>query len=1420
MSLNSTTIDQKVNIILTSSQNYVKSSDSNANQMAEVVIPKGPISIAEALELYDDSALADLEFSKNNPLPLPEAFELLQSYPDLPPGKRLIIDKILLSSETRALLLPAGMDAGYWLSRACNYSDLLLMLENSLYTTTNGGDCPLALRFQDPSEKSLRDICAVVQKHVHYKHVKDRFFKGRSEKNDAQKYLQNIQASLARFGGSIDLVGLYEREFEGEKYTEQPEDFARKVHGNIDDAKWNLPQIEAVLNGDPDYVTLGSAFDWLLTKYLSNEFLRSEIERKRYFHHLLSKVNDPQKVHIFALSLKKAETSAPDLQTGIRDKFGDTIEKICRDQRTLAEMLKYFSIGEGAYFSDILRGVFTTLEGLSGDKLFKAISQIDTADLPKIFAVLPQSILANLDHALDIKHLSEPRNLPLIALILRRSPATLEKLKTAILAPQTAGRLTLKSQVKQALALAGTKAAVIASFESDVTAGIQLADETSRKTISRGQEVVRAQVEGFVPKAPKKDPTARAEKPVEPPKMKRPGELSPTEFTAASRLKFDALKIPAPLEANVGVTKKGDDEIKSQIRTELEATAEIAVDIVDWQKDEEKTIAVEENSVLARMGIKAIRFRKTSSFEVEFLFEEREDLAEPTPFCAAVHLDDKGAPKAKNFQHEPLLKAILEVEAVRYFCELLSGHPVPNATNEDILRLLGLEEMPETVFVKPIKAEPPKVLPTPGIELKKIPVEKPETLEARNFVKENWETFEAFIASLKARGVRVEGDFARLQNGTANLTASIKLDKAIPPGGLTVEMDKKHLFGPYIHSVDIFDPEMSRKLMKNLALDPSFLHLDSIDDIDAYFVSANIRFNDKDEQIHACIIPPDFDVYIFGVDPKEIIEKERTLPVAFNQIILRAFKTAATRIDDHSSTHERTYKSSSRRGANLVNRKVREATNTSYPVIVVSWPVPASPKPGQGPSSASLNAEPTNRDEQLLNMFRDISTMAVDDGIVSALMDAGTYLKAADLFRFFSKDPDVKLHQYPDIYMPITSPRIMAEILDIIQNKRAISGFSGKDDPRAWLMDIVETERKNDPENYESAAIKAFEFAANNPRVSRLLLDRYFQFQCRQSAQGTAAPYAETLKKVLAECRKSIGQDLSVEEILEALFEMSPLNPKNLYLATSGAGDYRLPYDFREGGENMPAKCLFDSGYSVPNGASPEVVKIIAGNRLRFSAVTEDWLRGRSRSEKLSFAAEVQNPFRNKKNKPVDLTPQARALLVYEFEGADDKPEYAYVYLGTARDTKGDNVVTGADRLLKYASTIDAMERAKTENPTGNHTDFEDLSKWSTSDLLALERRKIFELDKIEIGGRTRVIRIKPGTLKKITRKKVAILTGEVIGYKQFSSTATSFAAYREGAHNQDLLDLVEPSLNFNPRRAKIQEIFYKIVGMDNSETE
>ncbi len=1400
------------------------------------VLKKREITLQEALN-GPDLDLNEIEIT-DQPLQESQAINVLKTYHALSPAKKAIIEKTILTNRGA---IPKNVYAAFnYFHTAKNNSQFALESTLGFEEDVEKSVAYVwAMLLAQNSEETLRKIARSIRRVAHYKIAESAgmftFNKEDKERTLALGMIQKLDKAVQMFAPGLSLVKIYQSEFAAKPYEPTPEekqnDFTYKT-------VWNISTIKSFLDSETDWApaNLSTAITWALFAYIQNDLLRTGIESHKLLPRLAAQIDNPEAQISAFRAVKEVQKKFPSLPESAKVILSKVYSS---DIHSWFDLFKLFTLCKtGNQDKELGEIAVTNIARQTPKNILDLLSQESITELPLLYHALASETRDRIQKSLTVQSLFE-RPPALVALIFKDFPEAAKRISAEVVSASSSQSPEVRTRVidrlKHALSLAGMDEEIF-NFDRDLAKSIvemegivirqisgeidlvksriatllegKTADQKVATILNEKTPSSKAELEDYrnrlktlektlsAPAERRRPESEKADKEKESPKEKpkRPGELTVEEFTKAIEAGYRRLNLPQALAVNIGVSKRGDERIISTVRRDLEDTAAAALELMPWANGEEKTVKVEEKSALAYFGIAAVQFRKTQSFEVEFLFRESQEEGKPTAFCPAVHMNDHGQPEAKNFHNDPLLRAILETESVRYLCQLL-GETVPGATNDEILILLGLQDMPAP---EP-SPEPPKPAPTaPTFE----PTPEPEPArEARNFVYENWETFEEFMQTLATK-VKIKESFAKLDAIVSQLGAGIVVDKAIPSLGVTVEMREGHVLSNFVNSIDIYDPATTRTTFKKLNIDPKFIHVDSLDKLDAYFVRINVKINEEDEQICACIIPPTNRVYYFGVDPQEIIDEERSEPMALTQMILRAFKMAVMREDNPEFTSAKNNKgSSTRKGAVYVNKIITEATHTSYPPIVTSWSPSDNEESEQSSTSTGKSKKPHGLevDQYVKAKFEEI---ALGDDLSQDLANFGVLINSGLLFRLLPKSTKFERHNHFDVFMPINDPEVLTELFEIYRQKKFVTTPADQD----WLLETMSR-----PEVDDTDAINALNFIAANPGREPWEVDRFFAAQCRKKFPGENA-YERLIRTVQNECQTTPGlESATVKEIYQALRGISYLNPDQLKLATSRPVDYRLAYRFREGGKEMPTDALFTKGYEVGSGIDMEVVQVIAGNRARMSRESELWLRGDNRSEEMDFASKVQNRLVRSKTE-VDLSPRARALLVWEFLDQDAERKYAFAYLDTARDALDPEsltkIIPASERLKNFARVQTKADQAFRENFSGKHTDFDDHRKWSRSALRKFEEHGILELEKDGVG---RITGIKKGSVKNITRKRILILEEEQVGYRQFRFDPATFTDYMDYAQSEGLLD---EGFNYESKTAQIQKVIYKHLGL------
>lgn len=258
-----------------------------------------------------------------------------------------------------------------------------------------------------------------------------------------------------------------------------------------------------------------------------------------------------------------------------------------------------------------------------------------------------------------------------------------------------------------------------------------------------------------------------------------------------------------------------------------------------------------------------------------------------------------------------------------------------------------------------------------------------------------------------------------------------------------------------------------------------------------------------------------------------------------------------------------------------------------------------------------------------------------------------------------------------------------------------------------------------------------------------------------------------------------------------------------MFIAVSGASDYRLPFYFPEASpEERLSHIFLNKDFSVPPATDADVVAIIGGNRACMAELDfRSWIRGKGRTPPIDFAARIQDQWSTASGKEISLLPRARAMIVWEFTDGT----HAFSYLDAARDAVHDDlkVIKAENRLLIFPSVRAAILEALSNNTTGVHNEFTDIKRWRPSELERLEADGIIALQK---DPRGRITGVSP--LKTVARKKIAIFTEEQVGYRQFQLEPTNIGAYRKWAQSEG----VNPPGTYDAKEAFIQKQFFDLL--------
>ncbi|MBL4693905.1 hypothetical protein JKY72_00880 [Candidatus Gracilibacteria bacterium] len=919
------------------------------------------------------------------------------------------------------------------------------------------------------------------------------------------------------------------------------------------------------------------------------------------------------------------------------------------------------------------------------------------------------------------------------------------------------------------------------------------------------------------------------------------GKITPKEFESRIAKPYAALNI-TPHLAHANFPPR-----QTLLAEEIQAYLELDA----WQEgDTERLIAVEPESLLGRLGIQVARItKKEDRFDIDFEFPEQDGHvdrfhATSMNLTASEYI---GEQELHSSDHH----AIVRTEGARMFAKLLAENlddTCAAADLHDVLMLLTLEDLP------PVEATP-KPDPKPEAPKPKAPKEAPETAKMREFLRDNHEAFESFVIHLRDHDEFSIGDSLRnLISHVKKLAAKIQTKKQVHHQGIDVEIQDGHKLSNHVSKVKIFDPVQTRVFLEKLNLKPEFIHVDLDMLKDSYHCVADVVTQDGQVvEIHACIVPPDNEVYVFGVDPTETFEdekgsdpqQEKKIAAAFIHLLLLSFRKVVDRDDDPDNVRGDSPKNGKTRrpGQDHINRIITAATGTAYPLLVESWNQDDLDTAPEAESDGEVVEETEERGSALIE--QTLNEIPLDE-LHLALAISGACLHAQDAWALLDRIPQFKdtKARFPNsafangsrsnlkvenekIYVPIDDPALVAEVLGSIKEDKMLTQDTGSDDAQAWFNSHLASgdDRRGLTHQAFAFAIKTSNAIAvkTTPQFSRLCVQLHGSITSeteKQAIDKYAYLFQEALE--LAQYSAPAGMEVSEEDVFDALLKLSLFNPDKLFLPTSAAATMRNPYRYRYDTKNAPDEVIF-KGTDFETDAEltdNDVVVIIDGNRAKFNAINSTWLRGNNRSDRANIAAKVQDQHKSPESGPqLNLEGRARALLVYEFED-ENGPVYAYRYLDTARSsTSSESLVAipAETKLMNFPRVQREITRAKVENATGDHKDFADLSRWSRGELLQLEAKGIFELIKSggQDGKRVKVHGIVPDSQLKIKRKKVVIFKGEQVGYRQFSSRPATYAQYQDYLYETMGDDQLHDEMQgYDPKRAHIQAAIYELLGL------
>lgn len=1229
-------------------------------------------------------------------------------------------------------------------------------------------------------------ICKKLKVYSHY--TKPTFRTRAAQTKMARAAAASIDEFLMNKTGESKVLSKFDAVFSEEHIEDEARDLGikRAINPSL---TLSVPLVKKVLelpDDQLDNMQLGLSAGYLSKRALNNATFREQLLKSGLLEQVLKRLRDPQD---FLLLFYTTFDEIPELANFYRIYCRNLNERLA-DPSFFTVFVSTSLIGDG--MEKAIKRRFELVE-----QFMKKASPLHSAlvleKAPFKEPIIDTLVLKCIKDLVELPNFPDllARHLPLTSLIATRipdAPELITMLSKAVLGKtgKTAkDRAFFFFQVSVIFSFSGNIDAAV-SLVNNYEAQLALEEKQAAKGVEKTAGGVRRRALGAVggdgaerSEAGRSDdfrsgafnrPAAPMKKPLVPQFSGERVKTRPTlsedgDFAKILSERFGNLGIAPELAVNVGVALNG---VPSAIRSELMDVVGMAIDLNEWAEGEERKMATESDSILCRVGIDQVAVRRAADgFEIDVELDGR-------VFGSRVKVNELGEPESANFTNEPLIKAILELEGLRYLGELF-GEKVTGAENVDVLRLLGLEEMPEVEYEEVSEegafdgAERSEAVNEGGLVGQPAPAEAKEVIEGRNFLLENWEAFEKFIQELGQK-LDLKSSFEVVQRALTQFAAGIQVDKALPSLGVTVEMEGGHVLTSFVKAVDIYDPEITREIIKGLGVDATSLHVESIDKVDAYFVRLNVKMGGKDEQISACILSPTLDIYYFGVDPQELLENETVEALHLNHFILKAFKMAVMRDDDPDFRRAKSHKGGSgRTGAGHVNSVITKATKSSYPPIVTSWKT-KNEEGGEADKGQMSGLKKIKDGERGVHVQRILKELTLSDEIEKALVRIGTRVQGVILQRVLGGDA----YPHPGVYVPVREEETMKALLEAYKNERLVRSKNPDDD---WFEDAFTR-----PETDEEDAILALAFALSNPGKAETLVHPALRSMVYSKFKGEKA-FESMIRAFLAE-----NPDISILDFYNALKDMSPMNPDDIKLLTSEACGYHLPYLFRKDASKKPEEVLFEDGFEVGSGLSMEVVKIIAGNRVSMSNVSDVFLMGAERSEAMNYAAKLHNRMEGQETE-VDLRPRARALMVWEFEGENGEMDYAFAYLDTAREALDPSdlsrVMPAEERLKKFPSVYTAIERAKRENASGKHTDFEELWRFNENELERLEQRGLFKLKRGKDGS---IIGIVEGSIKPIRRKKIAIMTNEQVGYKQFRFKPETFVDYMEFADNEGLL--------------------------------
>ncbi len=879
-------------------------------------------------------------------------------------------------------------------------------------------------------------------------------------------------------------------------------------------------------------------------------------------------------------------------------------------------------------------------------------------------------------------------------------------------------------------------------------------------------------------------------------------ELSTHELTTLLREALAAKQLPDDvLNRAVGLSGLHDDLALGFMEAAESLTQ------TPWEDGTERRLTIDKNVPFNALGITEISFlRDGDNWQASIVFGNSAMVNGRPRYCNLGMIDSEGellldVPAAAHFKN---LDQLLTTEALRLF-GVLNNSKITAELLGDVRTLLGMDEYVPPPL--PVKApEPTKAKTKDDAADSAKTAEKPENPRVKNtadFQTENLATFEAFMAYLRDTvGLEIQDSYEDVALAGYELQNRIRPNKQLPVGGASVPPPESNPLAPYIEEIEFTGVAESRTGIQSLDIDPLYFH-EKISD--AYLCKTVVKMGDESHTIRFCIIPGRFDVYFIGVDGSTYDEDENVVFAALKNAILQKFYDLTMR--EYDTSNRKTSLGTKRKGPQgpwieKVDQAVLAASQGQFPVIVTSW--------GKERIAEGDAASPRKRDYDMVRTPKELF-----EKLYAKPCDPEVALAAHCLFlrgkQFISipgfADDEEKLppkvwagsngnkrlrEGYSDIAVPLTTPE---QVLEAIAHAQ---------EPIVTVGELADT------------ALKLFEAELEGVDAGNAFAIMYYETLLEYidpALKTLIANYGGTdlvdtmrvsslFSKILTEAKKK-NPSVTPSDIFKGFLSLKRMPLSRFEIPIKRARDYRLPYEPRKGGTDIPTARAFRESPEATPEARPNVVSIIEGNRFRISQISDRWIMGFNRSDALDHAATIQNEWSN--DREISLQPRARALLVWEFEDG----EIAFTYLDEARDVTDEatnTTITGAERLQAFGKVREKILKAQTENASGNHTDFNDMRAWDHSELRRLENEGVV---KLEYKGR-RVTGI--ASSKKVTRKQVVILTGEQAGYRQFATAPTSLQNYSRYIHEQGG---EQPcGINYDPALAPIQELFYKELGM------